>query len=146
MVLPIHSHARSKGSAKTTLGGATITGLLIQAADAGLKLKIWHVGLESVERHLARVRSRVERGGHAIPESDVRKRWDSSRRNLIRLLPHLHSLRLYDNSAEADPREGKPPKPRPLLHVDAQRIMGPVAADAPEWAKPIVAGTLHTCV
>jgi predicted ABC-type ATPase len=54
-----------------------------------------------VELHLARIARRVSEGGHSIPEDLVRARFDSSRLNLIRLLPHLTELRLFDNSAES---------------------------------------------
>lgn len=129
---------------ETTLGGNTITRLLIEAAEAGIKVKIWYAGLESVELNLARVKARVEHGGHDIPEADIRKRWDSSRRNLIKLLPHLDSLRLYDNSAEADPRKGTPPQPELLLHIAGKKIVGPKdLSRTPEWAKPIIAGSLN---
>lgn len=129
---------------ETTLGGNTIARLLIQAAEAGLKVKIWYAGLDSVELNLARVEARVADGGHDIPEADIRKRWDSSRRNLIKLLPHLHALRLYDNSAEADPKQGNAPQPKLLLYLEAGKIVQPEdLAGAPEWAKPIIAGASH---
>lgn len=129
---------------ETTLGGNTICQLLIEAAQAGLKVKIWYVGLESVDLNIARVRARVEQGGHDIPEADIRRRWDSSRRNLIKLLPHLDSLRLYDNSAEADPKKRIPPRPDLLLHIGGKKLIGAIPRNAPEWAKPIIAGALKT--
>lgn len=129
---------------ETTLGGNTITRLLIEAAKAGIKVKIWYAGLESVELNLARVKARVGKGGHDIPEADIRKRWDSSRRNLIKLLPHLDSLRLHDNSADADPKNGTPPRPELLLHVEGKIIVGMASREAPQWAKPIIAGALNT--
>ncbi|MBC2603941.1 zeta toxin family protein [Puniceicoccus vermicola] len=128
---------------ETTLGGTTITQLLTQAAQEGLKVKIWYVGLASVEQNLARVKKRVTHGGHDIPEAAIRTRWNSSRRNLIQLLPHLYSLRLFDNSQETDPKAGETPVPKLLLQVDQKRIVGSVRPDAPEWAKPILAGALH---
>lgn len=128
---------------ETTLGGNTITKLLIDAAEEGLRAKIWYAGLESVELNLARVNARVEQGGHDTPEADIRKRWDGSRRNLIKLLPYLQSFRLYDNSQEADPKRGNRPRPKLLLQVDARKIVGPRLSDAPEWAKPIIAGALN---
>jgi predicted ABC-type ATPase len=128
---------------ETTLGGNTITNLLIKAAEEGMKVKLWYAGLESVELNLARVKARVEQGGHDIPEADILKRWDSSRRSLIKLLPHQHSLRLYDNSYEADPSQGKAPLPKLLLHMEAGKVVGPEdLTGAPEWAKPIIAGAL----
>src|SRR5437899_2385939 len=105
------------GHFETTLGGATITALLERALASGLDVRVWYVGLGSVELHLARVRARVAAGGHDIPEATVRRRFHDSRLNLIRLLPRLTELRVYDNSAEADPRAGVAPEPRLLLQL-----------------------------
>src|SRR5215831_13985985 len=49
---------------ETTLGGKTITALLEKAISSGIEVRIWYVGLDSVERHIARVHDRVKRGGH----------------------------------------------------------------------------------
>ena len=128
---------------ETTLGGKTITGLLRQAAAAGLEVRIWYAGLDSPELHLRRVQSRVRHGGHDIPEALVRYRFDSARTNLIDLLPSLTELRLFDNSEEDDPHEGLPPKPRLLLHWREGAIVAPPDLSAtPGWAKPIVATAL----
>ena len=131
---------------ESTLGGTTITDLLIKAASEGLKLKIWYAGLESVELNIARVQKRVSQKGHDIPEDKIRQRWDASRRNLIRLLPHLDSLRLFDNSKQADPHDGQRPHPELLLDIVGEKIVGPTdLSKAPEWAKPIIAAALNTC-
>src|SRR4051794_7425958 len=53
---------------ETTLGGTTITKLLEAAIASGIEVRILYVGLDTVERHLARFRARVETGGHDIPE------------------------------------------------------------------------------
>lgn len=131
---------------ETTLGGHTITRLLIHAAQQGVELHIWYVGLSSLALHIKRVQARVSRGGHDIPEHDIRRRYEQSRLNLIALLPHLTILHVYDNSTEADPMAGRPPKLRPVLHMERRRILGPPdLAATPHWAKPIVAAalTLH---
>ena len=131
-------------SFETTLGGQTITGLLEQALLAGIEVRIWYVGLNSPELHIARVRSRVKKGGHDIPEEKIRERYDRSRLNLIRLMPKLTELRLYDNSRETDPKTGTHPEPLFLL----QLIRGKIKtwcdlALIPEWAKPIVAAAIR---
>ncbi|MDP0495790.1 MAG: hypothetical protein Q7Q73_06240 [Verrucomicrobiota bacterium JB024] len=103
------------------------------------------MGLESVELNIERVHQRVQQGGHPIPEEKIRERWDGSRRNLIRLLPYVHSLRLFDNSWQADPSEGQQPQPILLLDVGVQKILGPGdLSRTPEWAKPIVAAAMST--
>lgn len=109
-------NGRFSHAIETTLGGNTIPALLMDAARAGIHVIVWFVGLASPEHHIARVRSRVVSGGHDIPEEMIRKRWDTSRRNLIALLPHLTDLRVYDNSEERSPAHGSIPEPRLLLH------------------------------
>ncbi len=65
-----------------------------------------------------------------------------SRRNLIRLLPHLTELMVWDNSTEADIATGAP-APVLLLHLRDGKILAPKKlAPTPEWAKPIVAAAL----
>jgi predicted ABC-type ATPase len=60
---------------ETTLGGNTITALLEKALAAGIKVHIFYVGLSTPELHIARVRARVLRGGHDIPEEKIRERF-----------------------------------------------------------------------
>jgi predicted ABC-type ATPase len=129
---------------ETTLGGETITRLLEAAIEAGLEVHVWYAGLASVEHHIRRVRARVARGGHDIPEEAIRRRYVASRLNLIRLLPRLASVRVYDNSAEADPAHGLEPQPVLVLHVERGAIVAPadLSRTAP-WAKPIVAAALR---
>jgi predicted ABC-type ATPase len=128
---------------ETTLGGRTITGLLERAAAAGLEVRVWYIGLASPELHLARVRARVARGGHDIPEAQIRARYDSGRLNVVRLLPRLTELRVYDNSPEADPHTGAAPQPHPVLHVVRGRIVRAAPpGQVPGWAKPIVAAAM----
>lgn len=129
---------------ETTLGGATMTSLLERALESGLDVRMWYVGLDSPERHLARVRARVAAGGHDIPEATIRRRYHDSRVNLVRLLPRLTELRVYDNSVEADPTAGIAPAPWLLLHTRRGRIATSCAlAETPPWAKPIMAAALR---
>jgi predicted ABC-type ATPase len=128
---------------ETTLGGNTITALLDRALASGLAVRVWYVGLNGPELHIARVRARVARGGHDIPAEQVRARYDRSRLNLIRLLPKLTELRVYDNSAEADPDAGIAPEPLLLLHMLRGKIVRSCAlTQTPEWAKPILAAAI----
>ena len=128
---------------ETTLGGDTIVGLLLEAADTGLAVNVWFAGLDSVELHVARVRQRVARGGHDIPRADIERRFVRGRLNLIRLLPRLHQLVVYDNSAPADIRAPAKAAPRLLLRMVDGLITGPSDLPrTPAWAKPIVAAAL----
>jgi predicted ABC-type ATPase len=130
---------------ETTLGGSTITRLLHEAASRGREVFVWYVGLANADLHVARVRARVGRGGHDIPEELIRQRYERSRLNLIALLPSLKELRVYDNSAEGDPTTGVAPRPRLVLHLRRGRVVGPAdLAATPEWARPIVAAALRS--
>lgn len=126
---------------ETTLGGGTITQLLLEAAQAGAAVRIWFAGLASVDLHLRRVALRVSKGGHDIPESDIRRRWIGSHANLVRLIPHVTDLRVFDNSEERDPAAGSAPEPQVVLAIEDKQLTFPDAgqvAHTPAWAKPIV--------
>ena len=130
---------------ETTLGGSTITELLVKALDEGLEVALFYVGLEKVELHIERVRSRVQAGGHDIPEPKIRERYTSSIKNLVKLAPRLTELRVFDNSIQADPKTGKAPAPRELLHSEGGRITSHCElATCPDWAKPVLAVLLRT--
>ena len=86
--------------------------------------------------HMARVRSRVARGGHDIPEEKIRQRYDQSRINLIELMPRLTELRVFDNSFDADPHAGHAPQPNLILHLAKGEILELVELfKTPQWAK-----------
>lgn len=129
---------------ESTLGGNTIPALLARAASLGIEVRVWYVGLSSPDLHIARVRARVAKGGHDIPEADIRRRWDTGRLNVIRLLPRLTELRVYDNSRDADPDTGAAPVPMLVLHVRNGRLVAPRDLSAtPGWAKPLVAAAMR---
>ncbi|MBM2802884.1 MAG: hypothetical protein HW419_777 [Deltaproteobacteria bacterium] len=128
---------------ETTLGANTIPRLLAQAASQGIEIIIWYVGLSSPELHIERVQARVRRGGHDIAAEHIHRRFEHSRLNLIELMPRLTALRVYDNSANADPATGKTPKPKLVLHLVRGKIRNPRdLKQTPDWAKPIVATAL----
>ncbi|PJB39252.1 MAG: ZTL protein [Deltaproteobacteria bacterium CG_4_9_14_3_um_filter_63_12] len=131
---------------ETTLGGKTITRLLKKAAEEGMELRIWFAGLDSPETHIERVKLRAEKGGHAIPEDKIRARFDLSRRNLVELIPLAAELSVYDNSFDADPATGTPPRPRLLLRMKDGRIIAPGSGnleETPKWARPIVMAAMR---
>jgi predicted ABC-type ATPase len=123
---------------ETTLGGRTVTSSVESCLDTGGEVRMWFVGLESAELCLARIRARVDAGGHDIPEADVRRRFDSGRQNVIRLLPKLTDLRLYDNSAHGNPDRGEEPAPTLILRMARGTLVELCRPEeVPGWAKPI---------
>jgi predicted ABC-type ATPase len=123
---------------ETTLGANTIPTLLREAAESGLLVHMYYVGLESPEMHVRRVASRVQKGGHSIPEGKIRQRYESSPRNLISLWPALHRVVLFDNSA--DPDDDGMVEPLRILRMEAGLIVECLPDDeVPAWAREIVA-------
>ncbi len=130
---------------ETTLGGRTIAALLEKALAAGIEVRVWYVGLESPDLHIARVRSRVKRGGHDIQEAKIRERYVGSRWNLIQLLPKLTEVVVYDNSKDADPHAGQAPEPKLILHArKGKAIAWCDLNQTPNWAKPILMAALNS--
>lgn len=130
---------RQRFAFETTLGGRTMTGLLLKAANVGISVRVVYIGLESADLHIRRVRARAGHGGHDIPEERIRRRYATSRANLVRLIPHVAELRVLDNTREADPVTGARPEPRVVIHLKAGRLVSLCPLDeVPGWAKPIV--------
>ncbi|MBI4478267.1 MAG: hypothetical protein HY654_13920 [Acidobacteria bacterium] len=135
---------------ETTLGGHTIA-QKVREATRTHDVLIWFCGLDSPERHVARVRSRVARGGHDIPEARIRARYPQALLNLIDLMPHLAHLQVYDNSAEAAIGAAVP-DPVLALEMKSGRLTRPRADDreslgrTPEWAKPLVEAALRLAI
>ena len=107
-----------------------------------------HQGSGVGGRLLARTEKSIRgMGGHAIPETKIRERWTASIANLIALLPDLAEVRVFDNSATVPPGE---PVPDPTLVAVIQngRLAWPAAGNVtqlqytPDWAKPILVGSL----
>jgi predicted ABC-type ATPase len=131
-------------SFETTLGGNSITQALMRAAASGLDVLIFYVGLDSPERHIARVTARVIRGGHPIPAEKIRERYPKSLANLIKLLGCASEVRVYDNSAES--ADGSP-RARLVFSMSQRQIVRPrmdeLVATAPHWSQPVVAAAIR---
>ena len=130
-------------SFETTLGGNTIAQTLHAAIEAGRTVVLLYVGLSSPELHIARVHERVQRGGHDIPEADIRRRYTASLANLVSFLGKATEVHVFDNSAES--AEGLP-QSQLVFRMRGRKIVEPTV-DAlleapPEWAKPIIAAAI----
>ena len=84
---------------ESTLSGRTYLPILRQAHEAGFALNLLYLWVPSPELALARIRDRVETGGHNVPEPDVRRRYPRSLRNLFKLYaPEMDTIHVFDNS------------------------------------------------
>jgi len=133
---------------ETTLGATTIPDMLSQAARTH-DIVMLFCGLSSPEHHIKRVQFRVAHGGHPIPDNKIRERWVTSRANLIKLLPKLARLQVFDNSAEAMPGQDIEDPLLVLEVIDGQMIFPELDNAAtlnatPEWARPIVQAAIES--
>jgi len=118
---------------ETTLGGNSITQLLRDAMENGVQIRIFYCGLSSVELHIERVRYRVSKGGHNIPEEKIRERYTRSIHNMMTLLSNCYQVVVFDNST---PLTNGKPAIKKLFSVKAGRIKI-LEQDMPTWAKPL---------
>jgi predicted ABC-type ATPase len=85
---------------ETTLSGRSHLNLIRRLKQRGYATHFFYLWVPSVDLALSRIRERVSRGGHDVPEAVVRRRFDRSVRNfLIQYRSLADSWILYDNSA-----------------------------------------------
>lgn len=94
------SDCLSKGvsfTQETTLSGHKTEATAARARGQGYSVRLYYVGLDTPEECLARIANRVRRGGHDIPEKDVRRRFAGRWESLSRLLPYCDDAHFFDN-------------------------------------------------
>jgi predicted ABC-type ATPase len=83
---------------ETTLSGSTYLRMAAHAKDAGFLIAVIFVGTNSVEINIERVKARVQKGGHDVPEEDQRRRYPRTLANMKKLLPLADLIVILDNS------------------------------------------------
>lgn len=129
---------------ETTLGGHSIAYQLMRALAFERQVVILYVGLVSPELHLQRIRDRVTRGGHDIPEDAVRRRYDDSRRNLLSFIGTRATIRVWDNSVQTP--DGRPTLAKEVFRIEHSRLRLPRGFDAqkvPGWSRPLLAQAVN---
>ena len=92
--------ARQSFTIETTLSGGTYLRMAEKATEVGFLLMVVFVGTSSVEINLGRVKERVIKGGHDVPEEDQRRRFPRTLTNMGRLLPMADLAVILDNSGD----------------------------------------------
>ena len=70
---------------ETTLSGRTFARSVARARGAGFRVEIVHLFVDVAATCVGRVALRVQRGGHHVPEEDVRRRFERSAANFWQL-------------------------------------------------------------
>ena len=105
----IEAWLESSINAHQTVGVETVLStpkyrrLVDKAKGLGFEVRLIYVLLDTPQRNIERVRLRVKKGGHAVPENKILERRVRSLEQLPWFLEHADQAWLFDNSG-ATPR------------------------------------------
>jgi predicted ABC-type ATPase len=74
--------------------------LMADARLRGYEIHLLFVALNNPEESITRIRTRAERGGHFIPDVDVKRPYTRSLANLVEAIRLADIARIYDNSGD----------------------------------------------
>lgn len=106
---------------ETTLSGVRTERTIRRAKERGYTIRLYYIGLDTMEESLGRIANRVSKGGHDIPKKDVERRFQSRFADVLRVLPYCDEARFFDNdngfvevaeyrNGELIPRVSTPPR------------------------------------
>ena len=106
---------------ETTLSGARTERTIRRAKERGYTIRLYYIGLDTMEESLGRIANRVAKGGHDIPREDVERRFSTRFADVLRVLPYCDEARFFDNdngfvevaeyrNGELIPRVSNPPR------------------------------------
>lgn len=83
---------------ETTLAGKSVINTIRKAKDLGYIINLHYVGVNTPELAISRVKERVLKGGHGVPDEIINIRYFNSLKNLQEILPICDNVYIYDNS------------------------------------------------
>lgn len=84
---------------ESTLSGKSYLNLFRHLKDHDYSIHIYFLWVPTADVALSRVRDRVSHGGHNVPESDLRRRFERSMRNFLQhYRQNVDSWMLFNNS------------------------------------------------
>lgn len=102
---------------------------MADALEAGFRVLVLHVGVDSADLSMARVAGRVQEGGHAVPEEKVRDRFVRNGPLIRRAVLLANVGKVFDNSGVNRP-------PIPVLEFRSG-ILRFVTPFVPRWVRNI---------
>lgn len=83
---------------ETTIITSTTLQFLKEAKEAGFLVQLNFIGVQDVNLSLERIKQRVAKGGHDIPEEVVRGRFKNQFKHIIEALQYVDNALFLDNS------------------------------------------------
>ena len=82
---------------ETTLSGRRTEQTAKEARERGYRIRLYYIGLDTVEESLRRIENRVRKGGHDIPSKDVQRRFEGRFAARLAVRPYCDEATLFDN-------------------------------------------------
>lgn len=82
---------------ETTLSGRKTLHTIKKARAQGYDIRMYYIAVSSAEESIKRIKNRVEKGGHDIPEELVRSRFANRFDDLIKVMGFCNSIEFFDN-------------------------------------------------
>ena len=82
---------------ETTLSGKKTLNTIKRAIEKDYYIRLYYVGLDSMEESLLRIENRVKKGGHNIDTDAVKRRYNKRFEDLLSILPYCNEATFYDN-------------------------------------------------
>lgn len=99
-------HAYQTVGVETVLSTGKYRRLVQAAKERRYEIRLIYVLLDSADRNVERVRLRVAKGGHDVPEDKIRERHGRSLAQLPWFLEHADRAWIFDNSGAVPRRIG----------------------------------------
>ena len=120
-------HSAENFAIETTLSGHQTFRTMREAKAQGFVVRLLYVALEDPELNIRRVRDRAAKGGHFVPDTDVRRRYARSLANVPEAIRIADQAILFDNTS----------RPRKVLEAKNGLVTWR-ADDLPAWTIPIL--------
>ena len=82
---------------ETTLSGKKTLATIKRAIEKDYYIRLYYVGLDTMQESLIRIENRVKKGGHNIDIDAVHKRFNKRFDDLLLVLPYCNEATFYDN-------------------------------------------------
>lgn len=82
---------------ETTLSGVKTEKTIKTAKENGYSVRLFYIGLDTLEESVERIKNRVSKGGHNIQEDDVERRFAKRFDDVIKVLPYCNEVHFFDN-------------------------------------------------
>lgn len=92
--------AKASFAIESTLSGKTYVAMIREAKAQGYRFLLHYILIGSGDQAIGRVALRVKLGGHDVPEDDIRRRFERSRKHFIEdYVPLADEWGLWDNQS-----------------------------------------------